>query len=292
MKPLLFALGNFYPRQLVPNFSLGRLRRAHFPGGHFSMEIETAGESSQMVDEIILWATKIPGQSPAERFLEMVFSLASLKKKFPNHPLTLAHAYYDGGRGHLSPAAIAQARLFRALPMDRQWLFDLHDEAILGEFSVPTLHLPSLPLWAAHIRETLPRVDLILSPDRGRRDAVGKLGQYLGLETLYWDKKNPPSDSGESLEPKVRGRHGFLFDDEIISGKTLVGAIQRLTKWGIDSLDLGIIYPLCSIDILERLRHMDKVLSLTLGDFIHQRKPLPGTTLSLAGPLLQSALKR
>jgi phosphoribosylpyrophosphate synthetase len=255
------------------------------------MEVESTGGSGRSPDGIVLWATKIPNQSPAERFLEMAIGVAALGDAFPGCPITLAHAYYDGSRSHLLPAGLALARLMDSLPIARQLIFDLHDEAILQKFKVPTIHRPSWPIWADHVRSHRPRVDLIVSPDRGRQKTVEALGRCLAMETICLDKKNPDFSD---FCPSLAGRHAFVYDDEIVTGNTLDGTIRQLNRRGIGSLALGASYPLCSPGTLAFLRGREGVTSLALGDFIHFSPPIAGpiSVLPLAHPLLQMALKR
>jgi phosphoribosylpyrophosphate synthetase len=233
----------------------------------------------------LLWATKDLESSPGQRFLEFAFAAEALGEFYGETP-DLLLPYCDGCRSHRPSTVRALARSLAALAVRSIVFFDLHREDILQLLPGKAVHLPTLPLWAPFLSRLFPPIELAIAPDLGRAAAVADLAKMLGIESTTLNKNRPE----EPLLPTIRGRHVLLFDDEVVSGRTMRSALDRLRRANVKSITIAITYALCREDVLIQLAAEPSVRSLIVSDLI-ARPERPDGTVSLALPLLKQFLR-
>ncbi|MDR2664262.1 MAG: hypothetical protein LBB14_01895 [Puniceicoccales bacterium] len=276
----LFALGNRHPEPLPPGTVRGQFLREAFAGGN----CDVAVRGQEPAGRALLWATKDLETSPGQRFLELALAAEALLDFFGGAP-DLLLPYCDGCRSHRPSTVRALARSLAALPVRSIVFFDLHREDILDLLPQKAVHLPTLPLWAQFAEKLSPPVDWVVAPDLGRARAAADLAKLLSAGTIALDKGRPE----EPLPPEVNGRHVLLFDDEIVSGRTLQCALGRLGRAGVKSVAIAVSYALCPATALATLAGEPSVRALAVGDLIARPAP-PCGTVPLAIPLLERFL--
>ncbi|MDR0340325.1 MAG: phosphoribosyltransferase [Puniceicoccales bacterium] len=283
MKPraTLFALGNGHPGPLPEWIRRGHLERKTFHGGNCDIVVPP----QETVGPIFLWATKDLECSSGQRFWELTITAEALGE-FCGEAPDLLLPYCDGCRSHQPSTVRALARSLAALPVRSIVFFDLHREDILQLLPGKAIHLPTFPLWAQFYKNFSPPLKFVIAPDLGRANAVADLAKLLAVESFVLDKNRPE----EPLPSAIRGRHVLLFDDEVVSGSTLRGALDRLRQAGAGSVTIAVTYALCQQDVLAQLAAEPSVRSLTIGDLIARPK-VPDRTVPLAFPLLEQFLR-
>jgi phosphoribosylpyrophosphate synthetase len=106
-------------------------------------------------------------------------------------------------------------------------------------------HWPTLPIWVEKIRSITPTIDCIISPDFGRKNAVATLGNALAIPHYCLDKSQLAFHLSMPYRLQLRGKHAFLFDDEIVTGSTLRNAIKFLHQCSVATISVGVVYALC-----------------------------------------------
>jgi phosphoribosylpyrophosphate synthetase len=278
---VLFALGNCYPAGI--GLRHGKLILERFHGGHFAI---TA--NPQPAKTVILWATKLFRESPSHRLFAMAFAVQAIREWHAG-PLFLAHAYCDYSRANQPSCLCGYAQLIQSLPVDCHFFFDLHRTDYLSHWHCPIIHRTSIQLWAEYFIRHSPAIDLVVSPDLGRGKAAGELASALGLDHLILDKtaNYPPK---QTLRGQVFGRRILLYDDEIVSGKTMRRAISLLIGEGATAIFPAITYALCGASTLRELGDIPSVGLPIVSDLI-QRSRLPCAILPMANALLPACLK-
>lgn len=114
--------------------------------------------------------------------------------------------------------------------------FDIHDEGIMGIFSVPFAHLSGLPTIAKQIHKDLVKVSqetvAVVSPDQGGIERARLFGKHLfsteDFDLVVIEKKRDQDKKHQSkaldIYGDVKGKTAILVDDIVTSGGTLLHA--------------------------------------------------------------------
>jgi ribose-phosphate pyrophosphokinase len=133
------------------------------------------------------------------------------------------------------------AAMMESVGVDRVITLEVHNVAAFeNAFRIPTLHVESAPLFAAHFAPLLRTQEIVaVSPDAGgakraerfRQELVGLTGQEIG--SAYLEKfRSSGVVTGELLAGDVRGRTAVIIDDLISTGGTLVRAAKACRAAG------------------------------------------------------------
>jgi len=124
---------------------------------------------------------------------------------------------------------------------DRIFLMDVHNENILGFFSLPTYHLTANDLFSRYIKKFLLRKNTVLvCPDISAVRRVQLLSENLKLPLIFVDKRRDRRTGrvyAASVQGKVEGQAAILYDDGVITGSTLIEAGRLLKKNGATSVN-------------------------------------------------------
>lgn len=133
-------------------------------------------------------------------------------------------------------AAKVVADLVSHANVDRVYLLDLHNSSTPGFFSVPSVHISAMELFAASVRERFVDRDIVVaSPDFGGLKRARQFATLLGTDLINIDKHRDLK-TGEvtavGLHGSVQNRVVILFDDVILSGSTVKEASDLLKREG------------------------------------------------------------
>jgi ribose-phosphate pyrophosphokinase len=137
------------------------------------------------------------------------------------------------------------AQLFEAVGVDQVLAIDVHNPAAFeNAFRCRTMNLEALPLFAAHMADTLQdQAVTVLSPDAGglkradalRRSLAKALAQPVALG-LMEKRRSAGVVSGDALFADVAGRSVVIIDDLISTGTTLLRAARAARAAGARSV--------------------------------------------------------
>ena len=153
----------------------------------------------------------------------------------------------------------------------------LHSPQVHGFFSVPTDPLTARHLFAQYYREQPldPNETVVVSPDAGRAKPAARFADMLGLEVAVAQKERK-SDTEVSIDStiqrQVKGfRRALIYDDEIVTGSTVVSLSKTLIDCGIDDIHLICTHGLFTGDALARLSSIPQISRIITTDTV----PIP-----------------
>lgn len=284
----------FLPMEAAAGFNLptgvelGRYGRRKFETGYEKIILQ--GLSTTGTD-VVIWFARRRRASPPDRLMALHLLVDAIRSQAPRR-IQLVLTYDDYGRANGSDGAgsslgcRAYSRFLNAIPVDEIVHFDLHGRDNLDGVTHRCSLVSTLPLWAEYLRSHLPAIDCLISPDLGRRGALSQLSTLLNLPFLVLDKRSAVGLPSPCLP--LAGRRVFIYDDEIVSGRTLRFAVDLLRRRGTAEIHAGITYGFCAPSRLGSLR--SALTSLTLSDLILEPPTAGVATLALAQPLLERVL--
>jgi ribose-phosphate pyrophosphokinase len=151
-------------------------------------------------------------------------------------------------------SANAVIRILESIGYHKIYVFDIHDEATQGVFSIPFKNVSSLPLLAAKIREYVgectPQTVTVLSPDQGGIERARKFGISLfnteAFSIAVTEKKRDQDHMHQSkaldLYGDVQGKTVVIVDDLATSGGTLIHAADLCLEKGATKVVAAIVH--------------------------------------------------
>ena len=147
-------------------------------------------------------------------------------------------------------------RFLEAIGFAKIHAFDLHDEATTGVFSIPFKHLSAFPLLAEHIREYFKKKDVdltdvaLVSPDQGAVEKVRNFGKVFfnkeDFHEVVIEKKRNLEEIHQAkpydLYGKVEGKIALIVDDMVVSGSTILPAVDLCLARGAKEVFGAVIH--------------------------------------------------
>ncbi len=177
--------------------------------------------------------------------------------------ITAVIPYYGYGRSdkkdqpRVPITARLVANMLETAGADRILTMDLHAGQIQGFFNVPVDELTALYVLGRYFRE---RGDMsnttVLSPDVGGAKRARNMARQLGAPLAVVDKErtgNDESASATGLIGDVRGRHVIISDEEILTGGTIVAAVNIAIANGAKTVTAACTHAVLSGEAVERI---------------------------------------
>jgi ribose-phosphate pyrophosphokinase len=149
------------------------------------------------------------------------------------------------------------AELLQVAGADRVLTMDLHSGQIQGFFDVPVDHMTALAIFADHFRALAGKGTplVVVSPDLGRVKLARRLSSELRADLAVVTKTRPRHDVSEAVEVigDVRGKIALIGDDMIVTGGTLLTAVEALHAAGAQEARAFATHALFADGALDRL---------------------------------------
>lgn len=137
-------------------------------------------------------------------------------------------------------------RFLEAIGFDKVYTFDLHDEGTAGVFRIPFKNITAFPLLADHLRNYFQKNALaisdavLVSPDQGAVEKVRNFGSVFYGRSDFSEaviEKRRDQTAPHRAEPidlygHVEGKIAVIVDDMVVSGSTLLPAVDLCLKKG------------------------------------------------------------
>ncbi len=178
---------------------------------------------------------------PVNDGLMEVLLLVDALKRASARTVTVLMPYYAYCRSdkkdqpRISIAASLVAKLLESAGADRVVTMDLHAEQIQGFFTVPVDQLKAMPVIGQYFREQGLDDVVAVAPDAGSAKKTGSFARRLRVPLAVMDKRRQGNDDSAKilhLIGDVADKTAVLFDDEISTGRSLVGAAHALKDNG------------------------------------------------------------
>ena len=194
-------------------------------------------------------------------FVELLLLIDALKYS-SSRRITAVLPYYPYVRSdkkdepRISISARLVADLLQAAGADRILTITLHSPQIAA-FS----RIPVDQLWATGLLCNFMRLKglgnaVVVSPDVGSAGEASAYARRLGLPLAIMDKRRHADDEKAEIKNmigEVAGRDALLFDDEVLTGGSMMKSIEVLKERGAHRILAGCTHGVFSGQALERI---------------------------------------
>ena len=233
----------------------GRCNIVREPNDNIKVKIE----ENVREDDVFVVQTSSPPVN--DHFVELLLLIDALKYASARR-ITAVLPYYPYVRSdkkdepRISISARLAADLLQAAGADRILTMTLHSPQIVG-FS----RLPVDQLWATDLICDFMRMKdlsnaVVVSPDVGSADEAGAYARRLDLPLAIMDKRRHADDEKAEIQNiigDIQGRDALLFDDEVLTGGSMMEATRILKDKGVRRILAGCTHGVFSGRALERI---------------------------------------
>ena len=236
-----------------------------------------------------------------DNLMELLIMIDACKRASAGR-ITAVVPYYGYGRTdkkdqpRVPITARLVADLLTAAGADRLLTIDLHAGQIQGFFNIPVDELTTLPLLGEYFAAKEIQDLVVVAVDIGISKKARDVAERLGAPLAIIEKRRISNDDiSETMNVigEVEGRTALVFDDEIVTGGSIVNAAKVLYDQGVKNTFCCVTHPVLSKDGSEVMAKSD-FTEVVVTDTI----PMPPekqngkfTVLSVA-PLLGEAIYR
>ena len=179
---------------------------------------------------------------------------------------------------------------------DRYMTIDLHSGQIQGFFNIPGDVLRAVYLLTDRIRAmNIPNL-VIASTDLGFAKEGREWASLLQARLVVVEKRRTSNDGSSeamSLIGDVQDCNVVLVDDEVLTGGSLVNAVNILRERGAQDIYLAFTHALLAGQAVERLRNLNvKHIFTTNTVPVPDEKRLPNMDVLSVAPLLAEVIRR
>ena len=236
-----------------------------------------------------------------DNLMELLIMIDACKRASAGR-ITAVVPYYGYGRTdkkdqpRVPITARLVADLLTAAGADRLLTVDLHAGQIQGFFNIPVDELTTLPLLGDYFAAKEIQDLVVVAVDIGISKKARDIAEHLGAPLAIIEKRRMNNnDVSETMNVigEVKGKTSLVFDDEIVTGGSIVNAAKALYEQGVKDVFCCVTHPVLSKDGFE-IMAKSKFSEVVVTDTI----PMPPekrngkfTILSVA-PLLGEAIYR
>ena len=236
-----------------------------------------------------------------DNLMELLIMIDACKRASAGR-ITAVVPYYGYGRTdkkdqpRVPITARLVADLLTAAGADRLLTIDLHAGQIQGFFNIPVDELTTLPLLGEYFAAKEIQDLVVVAVDIGISKKARDVAERLGVPLAIIEKRRISNDDiSETMNVigEVEGKTALVFDDEIVTGGSIVNAAKVLYNQGVKNAFCCVTHPVLSKDGSEVMAKSD-FTEVVVTDTI----PMPPekqngkfTVLSVA-PLLGEAIYR
>ena len=236
-----------------------------------------------------------------DNLMELLIMIDACKRASAGR-ITAVVPYYGYGRTdkkdqpRVPITARLVADLLTAAGADRLLTIDLHAGQIQGFFNIPVDELTTLPLLGDYFAAKEIQDLVVVAVDIGISKKARDIAERLGAPLAIIEKRRMSNDdTSETMNVigEVEGKTALVFDDEIVTGGSIVNAAKALSQQGVKDVFCCVTHPVMSKDGFEFMAK-SKFTEVVVTDTI----PMPSenrngkfTVLSVA-PLLGEAIYR
>ncbi|MFC1526595.1 ribose-phosphate diphosphokinase [Candidatus Latescibacterota bacterium] len=211
-------------------------------------------------DDVFVVQTSCPPVN--DHFIELLLMIDALKYASARR-ITAVLPYYPYVRSdkkdepRISISARLVADLLETAGANRILTMTLHSPQIVAFSRIPVDQLWATNLICDHLRQTKDLGNaVVVSPDVGSADEASFYARRLNLPLAIMDKRRKGDDEkAEVLNVigDIEDRDALLFDDEVLTGGSMMEAIRLLKERGARRIMAGCTHGVFSGDAIERI---------------------------------------
>lgn len=156
----------------------------------------------------------------------------------------------------ISITAKLMADLILTAGADRVLTMDLHAAQIQGFFDMPTDQLLALPILCKYFEQKKLENLIVVAGDVGRAKLNMKYAERLKAPLAILEKRRVKDDEKAevvSVIGDVKGKNAVMFDDEILTGGSLMELIRALKENGANEIYAGITHGILSGNAVQKI---------------------------------------
>lgn len=156
----------------------------------------------------------------------------------------------------ISITAKLMADLLATAGADRVLTMDLHADQIQGFFDMPADQLLALPILCRYFEQKKMENLVVVAGDVGRAKLNRRYAERLDAPLAILDKRREGDDEKAevvSVIGDVDGKNAVMFDDEILTGGSLIELIKALKEKGANQIYAGITHGILAEPAVERI---------------------------------------
>ena len=255
-------------------------------------------ENIRQRDVFIIQPTCFPVN---DNLMELLIMIDACKRASAGR-ITAVVPYYGYGRTdkkdqpRVPITARLVADLLTAAGADRLLTVDLHAGQIQGFFNIPVDELTTLPLLGDYFAAKEIQDLVVVAVDIGISKKARDIAEHLGAPLAIIEKRRMNNnDISETMNVigEVEGKTALVFDDEIVTGGSIVNAAKALYEQGVKDVFCCVTHPVLSKDgseIMAKSKFSEVVVTDTI-PMPPEKRNGKFTVLSVA-PLLGEAIYR
>ena len=216
-------------------------------------------EESVREDDVFVVQTSSPPVN--DHLIELLMLIDALKYASARR-ITAVLPYYPYVRSdkkdepRISISARLVADLLQAAGADRILTITLHSPQIVAFSRIPVDQLWATGLICDFMRRQNLGKAVVVSPDVGSPDEAGTYARRLDLPLAIMDKRRHADDEKAEIQNiigDIDGRDALLFDDEVLTGGSMMEAIRILKDKGARRILAGCTHGIFSGQALQRI---------------------------------------
>ena len=226
----------------------------------FSNEnIKVKIEESVRGQDVFIVQTSCPPVS--DNIMEMLIMIHALRGASADR-ITAVIPYFPYVRSdkkdepRISITAKLMADLIMTAGADRVLTMDLHAAQIQGFFDIPVDQLLAFPILCEYFEEKNLENIVVVAGDVGRAKLNVKYAQRLNAPLAVLEKRREDDNQKAKIVNvigDVKDKIAIMFDDEILTGGSLMELVRALTEKGAKDVYAGITHGILSENAVPRI---------------------------------------
>lgn len=215
-----------------------------------------------------------PTSNPTDtNIMELIFFADALRREGASQVTAIipyfgyAKQNFQHRRGECVSVEVV-IKMLETIGIDKIVTFDIHDEGTKGIFTIPFHHLTAFEVLASEVKKYLPsdlKVNseniVVVSPDQGGVERAREFSKILldddSAQIAVVEKHRDP-DQMNKIVPvgfygEVKGKVAVIVDDMIVSGGTMLPAIDLCWQRGARSVFIAVTHHDFSFDAPQKL---------------------------------------
>ncbi|MFO7321209.1 MAG: ribose-phosphate diphosphokinase [Chloroflexota bacterium] len=236
-----------------------------------------------------------------DNFMEMLIMIDTLKRDSAGR-INVVIPYLSYARSdkkdqpRVGIAARLVANMIEVAGADRYITIDLHAGQIQGFFNIPGDALSAFILLSDYVAEKQIEDLVVVAADLGFAKKGRNWAEKLGTQLAIIEKRrtdNAERPEALSIIGEVKDKNVLLVDDEVLTGGSVVNAVEVIRRNGAKDVYLAFTHPLMSGEAFQRLAALDlKEIIFTNTIPVPKEKLLPNMTVLSIAPMLGEVILR
>ena len=269
----------------------GKVSFTKFPNENIKVKIE---ENAREADVFVI-QTATP-RDLHERLMELFIMIDALKYASARR-ITAVLPYYPYARSdkkdepRISITARLIADILETAGAHRILTMNLHAPQIMGFARIPVDQLDAIPIICDYLKEKDLSNFVAVAPDVGRAKVTEAYARRLRLKVTVLDKRR---EEGKVVVRHVigdvEGKDVILFDDEILTGDSILAGVEALKERGAKRFMAAVVHGVLADGTIEKVE-LSPLEELVITDTLPLRRGSPKITVLSVTQLFAEAIK-